>query len=213
MWRPALSVLALVAYALLSHWLMIHAAGSPWAAAFLLGPLIGTIAAYAAVRRQWGLLAVAVAGLAALVFGALRGGFQGGSTGLNPLYLLQHAGVHAALGCMFAATLRQGAVPMITGVALRVHGGQMPAAMHRYTRHVTALWVGYFFGTVAISVALYRFGSWTAWSLFANVGTPLALVLMLVGEWRVRYWLHPEFERVSIATAMRAFRRRAATAP
>lgn len=209
MWRPALSVLALVAYALFSHWLMVHAAGSPWAAAFLLGPLVASLAAYAAVRHQWVLLLVMVAGLGVLVFSALGGGV----TELNRLYVLQHAGVHAALGIAFAATLRRGDVPMITRVALRVHGGQMPQAKHLYTRHVTQLWVGYFLAMVATSVVLYRFGAWTAWSLFANVGTPLSLVLLLGAEWRVRYWLHPEFERVPIATAMRAFRRPAATAP
>lgn len=209
MWRPALSVLALVAYALFSHWLMVHAAGSPWAAAFLLGPLIVSLAVYAAVRHQWGLMLVTVAGLGALVLVALGGGVSE----LNRLYVLQHAGVHAALGLAFAATLRRGDVPMITRVALRVHGGQMPQAKHVYTRHVTRLWVGYFFAMVATSVVLYRFGSWTAWSLFANVGTPLSLLLLLVAEWRVRYWLHPEFERVPIATAVRAFRRPAATAP
>jgi hypothetical protein len=35
---------------------------------------------------------------------------------------------------------------------------------------------------------------------------------MFVVEWRLRYWLHPDFERVPIATAMRAFRQSPAAA-
>jgi uncharacterized membrane protein len=208
MWRPALSALAVIAYAVFSHWSMVHAAGSPWAIALLLGPLLVTAGAYAAARRQWAMLVAMGAGLAAVVLLAWRGGVAE----VNRLYVLQHVGIHAALGSVFALSLRGGAVPMITGVALRVHGAHMPEAMHRYTRHVTQLWAGYFFFMLALSVLLYATASWDVWSLFANVGTPLAVAAVMVAEWRVRYWLHPEFERVSIATAMRAFRSRPAPA-
>jgi uncharacterized membrane protein len=57
-----------------------------------------------------------------------------------------------------------------------------------------------------VSLALFAWAPWAWWSAFANLVTPAAMVLMMVGEWRLRYWLHPEFERVPIATAMRAFR-------
>ena len=51
-----------------------------------------------------------------------------------------------------------------------------------------------------------------AWALFANLLTPLAVVLMFVGEFLLRYRLHPEFERATLADAMTAYARRA-TAP
>jgi uncharacterized membrane protein len=111
------------------------------------------------------------------------------------------------LGLVFAATLRAGHMPMITRVALRVHGGRMPEAKHVYTRGVTQAWVAYFAVMTGASLALFAWAPWAWWSAFANLVTPVAMVLMMVGEWRVRYWLHPEFERVPIATAMRAFRR------
>ena len=44
--------------------------------------------------------------------------------------------------------------------------------------------------------------------MFANLLTPLAMVLMFVGEYLLRYRLHPEFERATLAQAMRAYSRR-----
>lgn len=199
MGRLALVALAVIAYAVLAHWLTVHAAGSPWALAIVWGPVLLSLAGYAAAKRRWLLLLAAIGGLAYVAF-------AGSVSDLQRMYLLQHAGIHAALGAAFAATLRVGQVPMITKVALRVHGGQMPEAKHAYTRHVTVAWVVYFVAMVLVSLGLYAWAPWAWWSAFANLVTPVALVLMLVGEWRLRYWLHPEFERVPIATAMRAFR-------
>ena len=42
-WRLALLLLAGAAYAVLSHWMMLHHAGAPWAVAVLLGPLWLTV--------------------------------------------------------------------------------------------------------------------------------------------------------------------------
>jgi uncharacterized membrane protein len=199
MGRLALVALGVAGYAVLAHWLTVHAAGSPWALLIVWGPVLLSLAGYAAAKRRWVLLLAAIGGL---VFVAAAGSVSD----LQRMYLLQHAGIHAALGAAFAATLRAGQVPMITKVALRVHGGQMPEAKHAYTRQVTVAWVAYFALMVLVSLGLYAWAPWAWWSAFANLATPVALVLMLVGEWRLRYWLHPEFERVPIATAMRAFR-------
>lgn len=199
MFRLALSAGAIAAYGALAHWLMVHAAASPWAVLLLLGPLLLSFAAWALAQRRWGVLGLVALGLVAA--------WQAGGVGdVNRLYVLQHAGIHAALAAAFALSLRAGAVPLITRVALRVHGGSMPPAKHAYTRHVTLAWAAYFAAMVAASLALYALAPWSWWSLFANLLTPLSLVLMMVGEWRLRYWLHPEFERVPIATAVRAFR-------
>ncbi len=207
MGRLALVALAAGAYGLLAHWLTVHAAASPWALLIVWGPLLLSLAGYAVASRRWLMLAAAAGGL---LFVAVAGTVSD----LQRLYLLQHAGIHAALGVAFAATLRAGQVPMITRVALRVHGGHMPEAKHVYTRHVTTIWVVYFAAMVVASLALYAWAPWAWWSAFANLVTPVAMLLLLVGEWRLRYWLHPEFERVPIATAVRAFRHRpAAEAP
>jgi uncharacterized membrane protein len=199
MLRPWLMALAVAAYGVLAHWLMVHAASSPWAVLLLLGPLLLSFAGWALAQRRWGVLALALGGLG-LAWAA------GGVSDVNRLYVLQHAGIHAALALAFGLSLRVGGVPLITRVALRVHGGQMPAAKHAYTRQVTLAWTLYFAAMVAASLALYAWAPWSWWSLFANLLTPASLGLMMVGEWRLRYWLHPEFERVPIAVAVRAFR-------
>ena len=41
--------------------------------------------------------------------------------------------------------------------------------------------------------------------------TPLAMVLLFVGEFLLRYRLHPEFERATLADAMNAYSQREAT--
>lgn len=199
MFRLGLSAVVIAAYGALCHWLMVHAAASPWAVVLLLGPLLLSFAAWALAQRRWAVLVVAVLGLGAAWW-------VGGVDDVNRLYVLQHAGIHAALAAVFALSLRGGGVPLITRVALRVHGGHMPPAKHAYTRQVTVAWALYFALMVTCSLALYAWAPWPWWSLFANLLTPLSLVLMMAGEWRLRYWLHPEFERVPIATAVRAFR-------
>lgn len=121
------------------------------------------------------------------------------------LFLAQHAGVHAALGAGFALTLRPGQVPLISRLAERVHGHLTPAMAH-YTRQVTLAWVLYFAAMTLSSVGLYVAGCITAWSLLVNAGTPLATLAMFVGEYGLRYRLHPEFERVGLAESVRAWR-------
>ena len=60
----------------------------------------------------------------------------------------------------------------------------------------------------ALSIGLFLLAPFDAWALFANLVTPLAMVLMFVGEYLLRYRLHPEFERATLAEAMRAYARR-----
>ena len=50
----------------------------------------------------------------------------------------------------------------------------------------------------ALSLALYALAPFAAWAAFANLVTPLAMVLMFVGEYLLRYRLHPEFERATL---------------
>jgi uncharacterized membrane protein len=59
---------------------------------------------------------------------------------------------------------------------------------------------------VTASLALFFAGDFAHWSLLANVLTPLFTAAFFVGEYLVRYRLHPEFERVSLQHALRAWR-------
>jgi uncharacterized membrane protein len=206
-WRIAAAAAAISAYALLSHWLMVHAADRPWAVAVLFGPLVAVVGGAGWQRRQpWvlGAFALAVAGLAGVVA-------TGGVDDINRLYVLQHAGVHLALAASFGLTLRPGSKPLITAMAETVHL-QVTPAMRAYTRRLTGLWTAYFIAMVALSGTLYAFAPWPWWSLYANVLTPLSAALLFVGEHAVRYLRHPDFERVSLGTAITAYRRAHAAA-
>jgi len=121
------------------------------------------------------------------------------------VFLVQHAGVHAALALWFASTLRPGHQPLISLLAQRMHGHLTPAMAH-YTRQVTLAWVLYFAAMVAVSLGLYFGGQLRAWSLLINAITPVATLAMFVGEYALRCWRHPEFERVGFTAALRAWR-------
>ncbi|NRF68699.1 hypothetical protein HLB44_17040 [Aquincola sp. S2] len=207
--RLLLGLGAVVLYALLSHLLMLYAADAPWAIAALFGPLLLPCLALAWRRGHWPALTATIAALIALILIVAAGGLGD----VRRLYLAQHAGVHLSLGIGFAASLRGPGLSAISRIAHRLHGGQLTPAMRLYTTRVTRLWVGYFFGMAALSVVVFVWAPWSAWSLLANLLTPLAIALVFVGEYLVRYRLHPEFERISLAAAVRAFQQRDTSAP
>ena len=68
-----------------------------------------------------------------------------------------------------------------------------------------SIWTVYFALVVVSSIAVYLTLPFSAWSLLANVLTPLSVTLLFVGEHLVRYRLHPEFERTRLIDAVRAF--------
>ena len=202
--RPVLVAAVGAAYVVACHWLMTSAPASRWNAVIVIGPMLALLAVFAAKRGQRIVAAIASAGLAALVLQAWRGG------GLAPttLYLAQHVAIHAALAAMFALTLRPGQDPLVSALARRVHGGVLTPPMAAYSRKVTVAWSAYFVAMAAISIGLFAFAPFDAWAIFANLLTPLAMVLMFVGEFVLRYRLHPEFERATLAAAMHAYARR-----
>ncbi|MEO5881538.1 MAG: hypothetical protein ABIQ06_03910 [Caldimonas sp.] len=201
--RTVLVGLVGVAYVAGCHWLMTSAPASRWNAVIVIGPMLGLLSLFAARRGQRLVAGATFFGLAGLLLQAWRGG------GLAPatLYLTQHVAVHAALAAMFALTLRPGQEPLVTALARRVHDGLAPGVA-AYSRKVTVAWSAYFVVMAAISIGLFAFAPFDAWALFANLLTPLAMVLMFVGEYLLRYRLHPEFERATLADAMNAYTRR-----
>lgn len=200
--RLGAGVAAVLVYAVLSHQLMLHAAEEPWAVAAIFGPLLLPCLALAWRRGNRLVLALTASALVALVFIVAAGGLGD----VKRLYLAQHAGWHVALGLGFAASLRGPGLSLVGQVAWRVHGGWLSPEMQAYTVNVTRLWAGYFFAMAAVSVGVFVMAPWSVWSLLANLLTPVLIALLFVGEYIVRYWLHPDFERVTLADAVRAFR-------
>jgi uncharacterized membrane protein len=201
-WRALAVALALAGYALLSHVLMVVAADRPWAVLVLLGPLLLGVSALALQQRHLpSLLACMVAACGLWAYVSAHEGLHR----IEHLYVLQHAGIHFALGFVFAITLRHGATPLISAFALRVHRTVTPELL-QYTRQVTWAWSLYFAAMVALSLALFVATPWWWWSVFANLVTPVAAASLFVGEHLLRYRLHPEFERVTLAQALQAYR-------
>ncbi len=202
-WRLAGTGAALGAYALVSHLLMVHAPDRAWSVAALFGPLWVAVALGGWLRRHWPTLAACAAVFVVISTVVARGGVED----IHLMYVLQHAGVHAALAWAFGLTLRPGQVPLITGMAERVHGS-VTAPMRHYTRRLTQAWVGYFVAMIAFSSALYAFAPWPWWSLFCNMVTPLAVLAFFAAELGWRRLRHPEFERVSPVRVWRAWQQR-----
>ncbi|MFM2067483.1 MAG: hypothetical protein RLZZ584_2392 [Pseudomonadota bacterium] len=198
-WRILAALAVLPGYALASHQLMVHWPEQPWTVALLFGPLLGGVAAAAWWRRDR--LTLAGCALVALVLGVV---VQRGGVGINLLYVLQHGAIHAMLAWTFGTTLRAGSTPLITALAEKVHERFAPG-QRDYTRRLTAVWTAYFVVMIAVSLAIYLLAPWPWWSLYCNVLTPLAALAMFALEHAWRVLRHPDFERVQIARAIRAY--------
>jgi uncharacterized membrane protein len=191
---------AAVAYLLVSHWLMTAAPASPWNAVIVVGPMLGAASVVAWQRRQRLLAAFAALATAALLVQAWRGH----DLPADSLYVCQHVAIHLLLALVFGLTLQAGRESLVTALARRVHGTLTPA-MAAYSRKVTAAWTGYFLAMAALSLVLYGAAPFDVWATFANLVTPLAILVMFIGEYLLRYRLHPEFERATLAQAVRAY--------
>jgi uncharacterized membrane protein len=191
---------ATVAYVLGSHWLMTRAPASPWNAVVLVAPMLGLAAVIAWQRGQRWLAALAALAALGLAVQAWRG------EGLAPrsIYVGQHVAIHVLLAFVFGLTLQAGREPLVTALARRVHGS-LTAAMEIYSRKVTIAWTFYFVAMAALSLVLCATVPFAVWATFANLVTPLAMLAMFVGEYLLRYRLHPDFERATLAQAVRAY--------
>ena len=189
-----------VAYVLASHWLMTRAPASPWGVLAIVGPMLALATFLAWQRGQRLLAALALLATAALAWHAWRGG------GLAPgsIYVAQHVAIHVLLAFVFGLTLVGGRESLVTALARRVHGTMTPA-MLVYSRRVTVVWTCYFVAMALLSLALYELAPFATWAAFANLATPLAMIALFVGEYLLRYRLHPEFERATLSQALNAY--------
>jgi uncharacterized membrane protein len=193
-----------LAYVAGSHWLMTRAPASSWNAVVVIGPMLALFALFAWQRGQRVLAGVVLLAPAALVLQAWRGGGFAPAT----LYVAQHVLIHVALATVFALTLRPGREALVTALARRVHGGHLTPAMEAYSRKVTIVWSIYFVAMACLSIGLYLLAPFDVWAAFANLATPVAMVLLFVAEYLLRYRLHPEFERATLTEALSAYSRR-----
>lgn len=206
-WRLAFFLAAGAAYAGLSHWMMMFHPTEPWAVLVLMGPLWLTALGLAAGRfGRKGAVAVALAGL---LFCVLV--WRGEAGDPDRLYVLQHVGINALLCVWFSSTLQPDRLSLIGQFAERVH--PLSPAMRTYTAAVTRVWAGYFAAVCVLSLVVYLTLPFKAWSLFSNVIAPISVAALFIGEYVARYRIHPEFERVRLVDALRAFYQQPGDAP
>lgn len=120
-------------------------------------------------------------------------------------YYLQHAGANAALGAMFALSLRRGHTPLCTQIATAIHG-TLSAAHARYTVRVTQAWTLFFAAMVGASTLLFVLAPVAAWSSFANLATPLLIALMFAGEAVYRRIAFPDMRHGGLLDAVHGYR-------
>ena len=114
---------------------------------------------------------------------------------------LTHWSIYAGLLASFALTLRPGRKPLITAMALRMHG-DISAEIAAYTRKVTIAWSMFFAGQLALSITLFCFAPLTAWSFFVNILDIPLVVAMFAAEYMVRLRCLRDPPRHSLAMIM-----------
>jgi uncharacterized membrane protein len=127
------------------------------------------------------------------------------------LFFVEHAGANLALAIMFGRTLVGNREALCTRFARLIHG-TLPPEVERYTRQVTAAWTIFFFVFFALSCLLYLCGFIAAWSLLANILSPVFVAGMFVVEYLVRHRVLPKWERTGVLGGVRAFTRHFGTA-
>ena len=202
----ALAVLASVAFAIAAHMALVDGLPAGAGALLCLIPLTG-LALWGLKRLRLRVLAIAV--IAVVAFGLWRG------WGLLEhhffdVFFIEHVGANLALATLFGRTLLPGQDPLVTRFARVVHETMSPALL-RYTRQVTVTWTVFFLSMALASTVLYAAGFMAAWSLLANLLSPLLIGSLFVVEYAIRGRVLPDIEHVGILGSIRAFSRHFAT--
>lgn len=120
------------------------------------------------------------------------------------LVLVPNTLINGSLCWFFGNTLKAGREPLVTKMALKIHG-TLPDYMLRYTRQLTWVWTAFFALQVFGSLALYVAVSFEAWSKFSNVYSMPSLIAMFGVEYLYRRLRFPHFEHVSILAGVKSF--------
>lgn len=202
--RPwvALAVAAGLGFALLAHFTIVGGQSSGLGALLSLIPL-ALVALWLARRSRRPLAASAAAVIA---IGAAWAGWSALERYFPDIFFLEHAGANLILAVLFGRTLASGHEPLCTRFARLLHG-TLPPEVVAYSRQVTVAWTVFFAAIFTASCALYFGGFLAAWSLLANILSPILVAAMFVVEYFVRHRVLPGWERVGVLSGIRAFSR------
>ena len=198
----AIAIALSVGFALLAHAAIVEGVPPAVGAALSLVPL-ALLALWAARRshHRTGVLAAIGAIALAFVFG-----WQELERHFPDLFFVEHAGANLVLAILFGRTLAGGREPLVTRFALIIHG-ELPPEVARYTRKVTIAWTVFFATLCVLSCVLYLGRFLEAWSVLANILSPILVGAMFVVEYMVRLRALPNWEQVGILGGVRAFSR------
>lgn len=113
---------------------------------------------------------------------------------------LTHWALYTGLLATFSLSLRRGHTPLITAMAYRLHGPNIPSELVVYTRRVTIAWSLFFAAQLFTSISLFCFAPLTAWSVFVNILDIPLVVAMFAAEYAVRIRVLRDPPRHSFAT-------------
>ncbi len=113
--------------------------------------------------------------------------------------------INAALGIVFALSLRRGREPLIS-IFARLEQGTLTPELVRYTRRLTWLWTLLLFGLAAGAALLAAYASLATWSWFVNCATYVAIACLFVGEYLFRRMRFPGYAHASLITLVRNVR-------
>ncbi len=199
--RAGLALALSAAFAIAAHYAIVQGLG-PAGAALSLIPVV-LLAAWLARRPGRRILVLATAALVAFLLWLGWGTFERNFPGL---FFIEHAGAMLALAIVFGRSLAGERDSLCTRLARLLHV-TLPPDVERYTRKVTVAWTLFFTSLFVLSCALYLGGFLAAWSLLANLITPILIAAMFVGEYVVRHRALPDWERVGVLGGIRAFSR------
>ena len=194
------------AFALLAHLALADALPARIGALLSLLPLAALLT-FAALRSGGPAAAFAAV---AVVAAAATLGWEELQRHFPDLFFLEHAGMNLALAALFGRTLAGASEPLCTRFARLIHG-TLPPEVERYTRGVTLAWTFFFGAMFTASCTLYVGGFLAAWSLFANILTPVLVVTLFVVEYAVRLRALPNHDSNGILGGVRAFSRHVGT--
>ncbi len=128
-----------------------------------------------------------------LLFAAITGALMATGGGIYALYVPPLALLALAFSG-FAQSLADGRTPLVTQMALTIHGELSPQLLH-HTRRVTQLWALNLAAMFVLALVLSITGPRTVWSLFTNLINYLWMGAIFAGEYAYRRWRFPEHDR------------------
>jgi len=128
-----------------------------------------------------------------LLFALATGALMRAGGGLYALYVPPLALLALAFSG-FAQSLGAGRTPLVTQMALAIHGELAPP-LRQHTRRVTQLWAINLAAMFLIALVLSVTGPHTVWSLFTNLINYLWMGAIFAGEYVYRRWRFPEHDR------------------